>query len=122
MHKDAPLAHVASLAAHEQGKFWEYHDVLFEKKKLKRDNLLDYAKELGLDMAKFEAALLDDTKIKAVNADVSEARGMGATGTPAFFVNGRFLSGAKPFEDFAKLINAELTKAGLPVPPEAVVQ
>ncbi len=122
MHKDAPLAHVASLAAHEQGKFWEYHDLLFEKKKLKRDNLLEYANELGLDMAKFEAALLDDAKIKAVNADVSEARGMGATGTPAFFVNGRFLSGAKPFEDFAKLINAELTKNGLPVPPEAVVQ
>ena len=70
-------------------------------------------------MQRFEADLTD-AKIKAsIDADAKEATNTGATGTPAFFINGRYLGGAKPFEDFAKLINAELTRLKLPVPPEA---
>jgi protein-disulfide isomerase len=120
IHKDAPLAHFASVAAQQQGKFWEFHDKLFaNQSKIKSDDLTRYAKEIGLDMKRFDADLVSpETKAK-VDADVAEARALGVTGTPGFFVNGRFLSGAKPFDEFASLINAELTKKGLAVPPPA---
>ena len=117
MHKDAPLAHIAAMAAGEQGKFWEFHDKLFKNQpKIQRPFLLQYAKEIGLDMKRFEHALEIEQGKPVVDADQAEAKALGVTGTPAFFVNGRFLNGAKPFEDFAELINAELTKQNLPVP------
>ena len=120
MHKDAPLAHVASVAAHEQGKFWEYHDKLFiSPAKLKRENLIQYAQELKLDMRAFEQALVTLRFKEVVDADAAEAKSLGVTGTPGFFVNGRFLSGAKPFDEFATVINAELTRRNLPIPPAA---
>jgi protein-disulfide isomerase len=120
IHKDAKLAHVASQAAHEQGRFWEYHDRLFSNPKaLQRDNLLKHARELGLDMKAFEAALDSPKHSAAVEADVAEAQSMGATGTPAFFVNGRYLYGAKPFEEFSRVINEELTRLKVPIPPGA---
>jgi protein-disulfide isomerase len=120
IHQDAPLAHAASLAAGAQGKFWEFHDRLFANPgKLNREDLLRYARELGLDAARFERDLLDARLKQVIDADRAEAVSLGATGTPAFFVNGRYLSGAKPFEEFAKLINAELGRLRLPVPPEA---
>jgi len=119
-HKDSPLAHMASVAAGNQGKFWEYHDKLFAKQsEIKRDNLLQYARDLGLDMKQFEEDLLDLDNKKVIDADKAEAQSLQATGTPAFFVNGRFLSGAKPFEEFAKVIDEELTKLKIPVPAEA---
>ncbi len=119
-HKDAPLAHLASLAAFEQGKFWEYHDKLFQDtKKLKLDNLKQYAQDMGLDMDKFNQAIVDPANFKIIDADKAEAVAIKATGTPAFFVNGRYLSGAKPFDDFAKVINAELTRLKVPVPAAA---
>lgn len=111
---------MASVAAHKQGKFWEYHDKIFaNQRNIKRDDLVQYAQELELDMEQFEADLLDLDNKKTIDADKAEARSLGATGTPAFFVNGRFLSGAKPFEEFAKVINEELTKLKIPVPSEA---
>jgi protein-disulfide isomerase len=114
---------MASEAARSQGKFWEYHDKIFaNQRNIKRDNLLQYARELELDMERFEADLLNLENKKKIDADKAEARSLGATGTPAFFVNGRFLSGAKPFEEFAKVINTELTKLKLPVPSEAQAQ
>lgn len=108
------------MAAFDQGKFWEYHDKLFANPgKLKKENLIQYAKDLKLDMKRFQEAL-DTAKYKQViDADASEAMELGASGTPAFFVNGKFYSGALPFEQFAKAINAELTKKGLPIPPGA---
>ena len=122
-HKDAPLAAVAAMAAHEQGKFWEFHDKLFaNQSKIKRDFLLQYAQELGLDMKRFEQALNTGQGKAVIDADIAEAKTLGVTGTPAFFVNGRFLSGAKPFEEFAKVINAELARLNLPVPPTAAKQ
>ena len=123
MHKDALLAHQASEAARKQGKFWEYHDKLFtDTRKLKRENLLQYAQDLNLDMERFEKDLMDLDNKKVIDADTKEAITLGATGTPAFFVNGRYLSGAQPFEKFAALINEELEKKKLPVPAEAKVQ
>ena len=120
IHKDAPAAHMASAIAHKKGKFWEFHDKLFaEQKNLKVDAFKRHAADIGLDVAWFEKELLDLDNKKVVDADLAEARSLGVTGTPAFFVNGRFLNGAKPFEAFAKLINEELEKKGLPIPPAA---
>jgi protein-disulfide isomerase len=108
---------MASVAASNQGKFWEYHDKIFANQtKIKRDDLLQYARELELDMERFEADLLDLDNKKIIDADKAEALSLQATGTPAFFVNGRFLSGAKPFEEFAKVIDEELTKKKIPIP------
>ena len=67
----------------------------------------------------FEQGLLDPGPMKVVNEDKAEAASLGITGTPGFFVNGRFLRGAKPFADFAKLINAELARLNLPIPEGA---
>jgi len=111
---------LASMAAYEQGKFWEYHDKLFaNQQKLTHDDLVSYAKQVGLDMGRFEAALTSARGKPTIDADIAEAKALGATGTPAFFVNGRFLSGAKPFDDFAQVINAELTRLKIPIPPGA---
>lgn len=120
MHQYAAGAAIASMAAHDQGKFWEYHDKLFANQgKLKKEDLVQYARDLKLDVKRFQDAI-DTGKFKpAVDADASEADKLGVTGTPAFFVNGHFLSGAQPFDGFAKAINAELTKQGLPIPAGA---
>jgi protein-disulfide isomerase len=67
-------------------------------------------------MTRFEQALNTLQGRKIIDADIAEGKKIGVTGTPAFFVNGRFLSGAKPFDEFAKVIDAELTRLKLPIP------
>jgi protein-disulfide isomerase len=120
IHKDAPLAHFASVAAQQQGKFWEFHDKLFaNQSKIKSEDLTRYAKEIGLDMKRFDEDLVSPKTKAIVDADIAEAKALGISGTPGFFVNGRFLSGAKPFDEFAPLINAELAKKSIPVPAAA---
>ena len=111
-HKDAPLAAQAALAAGEQGKFWEMHDLLFtDTKALKQSNIDGYAKKLGLDLKKF-ATDLNSKKVKdAIAADQKLARSVGARGTPHFFINGKRLSGAQPFDNFKKEIDAQLVAA-----------
>jgi protein-disulfide isomerase len=112
-HANAKGAANASMAAHEQGKFWEYHDKLFANQRaLDRASLEKYAQELGLDMGKFKAAL-DSNKYEAqVTADMSEATRMGVSGTPTFFINGRSVVGAQPIEAFKRIIDEELKKKG----------
>ena len=120
MHKDAPLAHAASVAAAKQGRFWEFHDKLFaNQRNLKIEAFRNYAQEIGLDVSQFEKDLNDPATKKVIDADKSEASTLKVSGTPGFFVNGRFLSGAKPFAEFAKLINAELARLNLPIQEEA---
>jgi protein-disulfide isomerase len=120
MHKNAMGAHLAAMAAARQGKFWEFHDKLFaNQQQLNLDAYKRYAVELKLDVARFEKDLADLDLKKPIDADKAEATALGVTGTPGFFVNGRFLSGAKPFEEFAKAINAELARLNVPVPPGA---
>jgi len=111
-HQDAPLAAEASLAAGEQGKFWEMHDKLFANQQaIKREDLERYASELGLDAGRFKAAL-DSGKFKAqIKRDQDEAQTFGARGTPSFFINGRKLRGAQPFEKFQALIDEEMGRA-----------
>ena len=119
IHKFAMGAALAAEAARSQGKFWEYHDKLFaNQSKLELVDLKQYAKDLGLDTARFEKDLVDLEKKKRVEDDMAEARALGVTGTPGFFVNGHFLNGAKPFDEFAKVIDAELTRLNLPIPPK----
>jgi len=111
-HPNAKLAAEASMAAHEQGKFWQYHDKLFANQKaLDRASLERYAQELGLDMGKFKSAL-DQGRFRAkVEADMAAGSAVGANGTPTFFVNGRELVGAQPFERFKAIIDEEISKA-----------
>jgi protein-disulfide isomerase len=121
IHKNAMEAAVAAEAAHSQGKFWQFHDKLFaSQSKLSPDQMREYAKELGLDAAKFEADLTSPEVRKHVTDDMSEAHRLGVTGTPAFFVNGYFLSGAQPLAGFARVINSELQRLKLPIPPAAM--
>jgi protein-disulfide isomerase len=111
-HNNAQIAAEASMAANEQGKFWEMHDKLFaNQQQLDRPSLEKYAQELGLNMTKFKAAL-DSGKFKQrVQEDAQLAAKVGATGTPTFFVNGKSLVGAQPFDThFKPLIDAELAK------------
>ena len=114
MHAEAPKAAEASHCADEQGKFWEFHDKLFENQRaLKVDALKGYAGELGLDGAAF-ATCLDSGKYAAdIEKDKADGEVAGVSGTPAFFINGVFLNGARPFEQFKEVIDAELKAKGL---------
>jgi protein-disulfide isomerase len=113
MHPNAKPAAIASVAAGEQGKFWEMHDKLFENQHaLDRASLEKYAQDLGLDMAKFRADL-DDPKIAAkVQSDMNEGSALKVDGTPATFVNGRKIPGAYPYDVFKKMVDQELSKRG----------
>ena len=108
-HDKAHLAAEATLAAKEQGKFWEMHDKLFANQQaLDRPSLEKHAADLGLNMKKFREAL-DSGKFKAkVDAELAEGNKIGANGTPAFFINGKSLSGAQPFEAFKAKIDAAI--------------
>ncbi|MGM0575692.1 MAG: DsbA family protein [Myxococcota bacterium] len=112
-HKDAKLAAIASMAAHQQGKFWEMHDKLFENQRnLKRDDLVKYAEELELDVEKFKEALDDEKMAEFVENNRAVANATGATGTPGFFINGKVLKGAQPFPKFQEVIEAEVEAMG----------
>lgn len=118
--KDFPLTHIhpqahaaaqAARCAGDQDKYWEYHDVLFtHTDALEPDQLKGYATDLGLDSATFATCL--DTRIHAaaVDRDVALAAELGITGTPAFFVNGRFVSGAQSYETFVEVIEEALAR------------
>jgi protein-disulfide isomerase len=111
-HADAPLASEASLAAEAQGKFWEMHDKLFaNQQNIKRPDLEKYAGELGLDMGKFKAYLDGSSGQQRIKADMALATQIGAQGTPNFFINGRPVRGAVPFEEFKKTIDEEIQTA-----------
>ena len=111
-HADAPLAAEASLAAEAQGKFWEMHDKLFaNQQNIKRPDLEKYAGELGLDTGKFKAFLDGNSGDKRIKGDMALATQIGVQGTPNFFINGRPVRGALPFEEFKKVIDEEIKTA-----------
>jgi protein-disulfide isomerase len=104
----------AAECAADQSKFWEYHDLLFDKQNgenvgtFTKENLIAYAKELGLDSAKFDPCLQSDETYQRVVDDTNEGRQVGVTGTPTFFINGQPLVGAQPAEAFQAQIQAAL--------------
>jgi protein-disulfide isomerase len=102
----------ASLAAGEQGKYWEMHDLLLERSpELDRASLIKYAKELGLDVEKFSTAMETRKFQKAIDADLALARELDLFNTPTFYINGRQVIGERPFEYMKKIIDEELKKA-----------
>ena len=108
-HKDAALAHRAALAANEQGKFWEMHDLIFaNQKQMGRDDLIAHAKTLGLDMPRFLKDFDDSRFIAFMDRDMAEGTKAGVDGTPTFFINGTALVGAQPFEAFTAVIDKAL--------------
>jgi protein-disulfide isomerase len=137
IHPQAPAIHVASMAAQEQGKFWEFHDLAFKRqgdvqaaaeKKFKgkkpgsreemekameqlgREHARKWAQELKLDMAKFDADMKRQDFKDRLEADIKFADESGQGGTPSFFVNGVSVVGAVPFEEFKKVIDAVMTE------------
>ncbi len=120
VHKDLPLdgihpqarqAAEAARCADEQGKFWSYHDKLYDSApKAAAVDLKSYAKQVGLDLGAFERCFSSGKYKGMVQKDVLEGARAGITGTPAFFVNGRAISGAQPVEAFAAIIDEELAR------------
>jgi protein-disulfide isomerase len=112
MHPHAPLAAAASLAADQQGKFWQMHDALFKNfRKLSREHILELAKEIGLDMDKFTADL-DSPKYQAViKKDLADGETAGVYGTPSFFVNGKHYNGPMSLDAIKPILEAELKGA-----------
>jgi protein-disulfide isomerase len=105
IHSNAQIAHQAAMAAREQGKFWEMHDLLFANQSaVKREDLLGYAKKLGLNLTRFTKDL-DSERIKdEIKADVAEGEKRGVSGTPTFFVNGKGYSGTRSFDQLKQLV------------------
>jgi protein-disulfide isomerase len=111
IHPQAPKAHEAARCAAEQGKFWEYHDLLFDRSpKMTPADLKQYAQELKLESAAFDKCLDSGKHAAAVDKDAQEGAGLGLTGTPSFFINGKQLVGAQPLTAFQKIIDNELAK------------
>jgi len=108
--KESRRAAIAARAAHEQGKFWEYHDILYQNQKgensgsFSDENLVAFAEEAGLDVEHFEEALESGKYENVVEEDFREAQEAGIQGTPSFLINGRTLVGAQPVETFSQAI------------------
>jgi len=110
-HAHANLAAQAARCAGDQGKFWEYHDALWKSAGLEREKLDEIAATLELDKAKFDECLESAKHAASIEADLAAGAEVGVNGTPAFFVNGRMLSGAQPLEAFTVVIDEEISSA-----------
>ena len=113
MSKIHPLARKAAEAARcagEQGKFWEYHDLLFaDQSKLDQDGLMDKARTLKLDEQRFESCLGSEKFKAQIQQDSQDGMRAGVSGTPGFFINGIFLSGSQPESAFENLVQEQLS-------------
>lgn len=119
VYKDFPLpnhaeAFKAAEAAHcagDQGKYWEMHDAMFvDIRKLQVPALKQTARTLGIDGAAFDQCLDSGTHAASVREDAQEGERIGVNSTPTFYVNGRPLVGAQPFEAFKQVIDEELSR------------
>jgi protein-disulfide isomerase len=110
-HPNARPAAEASACAEVQGKFWEYHDRLFANAAgLTDPDLKAHAAALGLDTAKFNTCFDNRQQKAGIDKDMADGEAIGVTGTPAFFINGRSVEGAQPFEAFKRVIDEELAR------------
>ncbi len=109
-HQRAVPAAVAANCAGDQGKYWEFHDLLMgNQRALELENLNAHAAAVGLDMDKFGACLEEPgAHVEEVLNDLEDGKKLGVTGTPAFFINGIFLNGAVPYSQFKEIIEREL--------------
>ena len=106
-------AALAARAAQEQGKFWEYHDLLYENQSggFSEERLIELAREAGLDVGRFEEDLASGRFERAVAEDFQEGQEMGITGTPTFVINGRVLAGLQPLEVYEEAIERAKAEA-----------
>jgi protein-disulfide isomerase len=135
-HKFAQMAAQASLAAANQGRFQEMHDLLFdsyrhlktlavakaeelgvpaaeaESPQVQAAVFADMAEQLGLDMERFQADFSSRATLQHIARDTQEVRSTGNPGTPATYVNGRFIGGAKAYEEFKKMVDEAMQQGG----------
>jgi protein-disulfide isomerase len=113
MHAQAQKAAEASLCANEQGKFWEMHDAMFKnQQQLAVENLKAKAAELGLKAETFNSCLDSGKYVQQIQQDMEAGTAAGVNGTPALFVNGRFINGAVPLEQITEVVDDELRRKG----------
>lgn len=111
-HRFAIKAATAALAANKQGKFWEFHDRLFENyKNLNDTKIQEIAKELALDMERFNKDMKDPAIQKLIFRDMKDARQAGVRGIPTVFINGKLLRSRRGLRGFQQMIDAELKKS-----------
>ncbi len=109
-HNRAKPAAEAALCAKDQGKFWEMHDKLFPSQSMEDSDIKRFATEVGLNQKKFDQCLAEHKYAARIEADIADGQRYGVRGTPHFFINGRPISGAQPFEVFKSAIDDELAK------------
>ena len=109
-HANARPASQAARCAEQQGRFWAYHKKLMASEDLHEEQYQAIADEVGLDRAKFDACLTSNDFSEAIDRDIADGEAVGVSGTPAFFINGRMISGAQPFARFKELIDQELER------------
>ncbi len=113
IHPEAVPAAIAAHCAGEQGKYWEYHDLLFlGGRDLGRDTYVAYADELGLDIDEFSRCIDEERYLDEIQKDFDDGVAAGVRGTPTFFINGIPLVGAQPFQNFQAVIEQELARLG----------
>ena len=111
-HPHAFSASEAAEAAREQGKFWEMHDLIFSAPGNLSSHQYDvWANQLHLKMDLFHRSLTQKTILGRIQDDLKLGESLPMSGTPAFFINGRLLEGAKPFERFQEIIQQEIAQA-----------
>jgi protein-disulfide isomerase len=109
MHQDAPKAAEAAHCAGAQGKYWEYHDLLYSSKQLEPAALKEHARALKLDTGKFDKCLDSGEQAKLVQSQLEEGRqDLQLEGTPSYFINGRYFTGALTYEQLRTVIDEEL--------------
>lgn len=117
--EQSELASVASECAADEGQFWAYHDLIFADQAtthspLDQENLIRFADEIGLDVEAFTTCLQSDKYVNLIRQDAQAIQSLGVRGTPGFVLNGRYISGAQPFEVFQQAIEAELQAMAVP--------
>jgi len=112
IHPNAQLAHQAAKAAEAQGRFWEMHDVLFANpQRVQRADLVGYARQLGLDLARFEQDMDSDAVKQAIAADVAEGTTAGVSGTPSYTIDGKMYSGTRTLAQMKEMLGGAQRRA-----------
>jgi protein-disulfide isomerase len=115
IHPEAGKAAEAAQCADDQGRFWDYHDTVFENQQdwsgVGVPKFKEYAADLGLDTMAFDECLDSDKYAGEVSDDLLAGQQLGVTGTPTFFINGKMVVGAQSYSVFQNIIDEELAKA-----------
>jgi len=110
---DSRNAALAAWAAWDQGKFWEMHDLLFERApEIGRPVLDELARELGLDMARFQKAMSDQTHLPELQENLDRVHKLDIWSTPTAIINGIIVKGAQPYENYREIVEEALGRSG----------